>query len=101
MRPGTHVLSIAPNSALSVRVFVPEHQVARFKHDRTIIVEGLDGTEIAGRVRHIDPIPQELGFLREDDELPNGREKVFSVLADFADDVEGLSAGNDVRVRLP
>ena len=55
----------------------------------------------AVEVERVDEFPQELGFLRENDALPGAREKMYVVHARFGQKPEGLSAGLEVKVRLP
>ena len=101
MPAGMTVLSIARGDELSIEAFVPEHLIGRIEVGKEIEVLGLDDEEYTAAVKVIDPVPQELGFLRNDEKLPNAREKAFRVFADFVGDTEGLTAGNDVKVRMP
>ena len=52
-------------------------------------------------VRTIEDIPQEIGFLRKDNELPNAREKAYVGFADLPENTKGLASGTEIRVTVP
>jgi hypothetical protein len=91
-------VSIARDARLSVRFFVPEHRVDEIRAGGTVRVRSVTSAdEHPATVRHVDRFPQEVGFLMEDDQRPDAREKAYVVLADLADPGD-LVAGNEVRV---
>lgn len=96
---GSVVLSIALDKRLSVRFFVPETQVAMLKPNQTVWVETpLTDEDYSAVIRKVESFPQEMGFLKNDDQLANAREKACVVLADFNQIPSRLEAGNEVRV---
>jgi multidrug efflux pump subunit AcrA (membrane-fusion protein) len=98
MAAGRTVVSIARDARLSVRFFVPEHRVDEIRAGGTVRVRSVTSAdEHPATVRHVDRFPQEVGFLMEDDQRPDAREKAYVVLADLADPGD-LVAGNEVRV---
>lgn len=97
---GVEVLSIAADEQLAARFFVPEARISALSVGDTVAVVALDsGSESEAVVTEIDRFPQEMGFLREDEDLPNAREKAHVVLATVQGRADGLSAGNEVAVR--
>ena len=101
MPSGLHVLSIARDETLDVQFFVPEHRLDEISVGQRVHVLPVarDG-EFAAKVRSIERFPQEVGFLREDDNLPNAREKAFIVVASFDEQPEDLGAGTELKVSL-
>ena len=57
-----------------------------------------DERRVDATVREVLPFPQEIGFLRGDDELPDAREKAYAVVADFDPAPPWFSSGIEVRV---
>lgn len=101
MPSGLAVISIARDEQISVQTFVPEHLISSLRVGATLFVRGLNGDEeFPATVQRIERFPQEIGFLREDDALPNAREKAFVVWADFGNGKHPFTSGNEVRVRL-
>jgi hypothetical protein len=98
---GDVVLSIARDESLAVRFFVPEHRRDEVQPGQMVVAVDI-GTDVEypAVVRRAEPIPQELGFLLENDRLPQAREKAFAVMAEFEKTPENLKAGNEVKVRL-
>lgn len=99
MPSGMEFVSVARDKALMLKFYVPEH---RFEHIRgktqfMMRVPTSDKTYEMALVR-MEEFPQELGFLKNDYELPNAREKVFVVHAKFLKQPDGLNAGVDVEV---
>ena len=97
---GMNMMSLAKDAALGVRFFVPEHRAGEVPLGADVVVTTA-GTAAEHRavVTHIDYFPQELGFLLDNDSLPNGREKAFAVTADFVDAPEGMTAGTELIVK--
>jgi len=99
MNAGVEVLSIARGTALSARFFVPEAEIARLNVGDTVtVISPESGDELSADVERIEPFPQEMGFLREDESLPGAREKAHVVVARLADTPEHLSAGGEISV---
>ncbi len=99
---GQKLVSVAKDPKLAVRFFVPEHRIFELQAGMQVTVASAhSGEELAATVKRVDFFPQELGFLRELPNLPNAREKAFSVLAEL-DEVAPptLSAGTEVRVKV-
>lgn len=98
---GTHIVSIAPDTAALVEFLVPERHYGDLKAGLALTVQTVlgDRSAVATLVRW-KSFPQELGAVRQDDRLPNGREKVFVAYAAFEGSPEGLPPGTEVRVRL-
>jgi hypothetical protein len=93
-------MSVARDAALQVRFFVPEHLVWQVKVGAQVTVIAVSSAdELPAVVKSIGYFPQELGFLLENEELPNGREKAFEVRAEL-EAAKDLPAGTEVRVRL-
>ena len=57
-----------------------------------------DERRVEATIVKVEAFPQEIGFLRGDDELPDAREKAFSVRAEIQDPPSFLSSGIEVRV---
>ncbi len=101
LQSGSKVLSVGRDSTLAVRFFVPEHQLSRVKVGAKVtVVSVASAEEYSAEVKSIGFFPQELGFLLENEDLPNGREKAFEVKAEFATPPKDLNAGTEVRVRV-
>jgi multidrug resistance efflux pump len=102
MNAGAAVLSIARDDALSVRFFVPEHQLASVRVGDEVAVLAVAAETIhRARVSRIERFPQEMGFLRQDADLPNAREKAYVARASFVNKPTGFAAGNEVQVQPP
>jgi len=102
MRAGMEVVHIAKDESLSVEVFVPEHRMASVRPDLELAIHvPSTGERYRARVEKIARFPQEIGFLKKDDSLPNAREKAYSVRASFLDPPKDLLAGNEVKVEIP
>jgi biotin carboxyl carrier protein len=91
---GMKLMSVAKDPTLAVRFFVPEHRVAMVKEGLQLTVTGV------ASARTIDFFPQEIGFLLENEDLPNGREKAFQIKGELLKAPEALTAGTEVRVKV-
>ncbi len=99
IRAGMKVMSVAKDATLAVKFFVPEHRIAEISEGKEVTVTTAASAEAhRAVVKQIDFFPQELGFLTENHNLPNGREKAFAVTAEFVEAPAGLPAGAEVRV---
>lgn len=99
MPSGTPFVFVAEDPRLSVQFFVPEHRVRAVSVGQKVSARLPDDERrVLAVVREILPFPQEIGFLRGDDELPDAREKAYAVIADFADTPAFFGSGIEVRV---
>lgn len=99
MPSGTPFVYVAEDEQLSVEFFVPEHRIQAFSIGQKVRVRLPDEERrVEAVVRSLGPFPQETGFLRGDDELPDAREKAYSVIADFDPTPAFFSSGIEVRV---
>ncbi len=99
MPSGTPFVYIAEDEGLSVEFFVPEHRIAKITPGATLRVRLADDERRSdAKVTAIAPFPQEIGFLRGDDELPDAREKAFQVTAELIDPPPLMQSGIEVRV---
>jgi hypothetical protein len=99
MPSGTPFVYVAEDDRLSVEALIPEHRVSAFSVGQTINVRLPDDERrVPAVVRAILPFPQEIGFLRGDDELPDAREKAYPVIADIDPAPAFFSSGLEVRV---
>ena len=99
MPSGTPFVYIAQDEGLSVEFFVPEHRVAKLAVGGTVRVRLADDERRCdAKIVSVDPFPQEIGFLRGDDELPDAREKAFAVSAELIDPPSLMQSGLEVRV---
>lgn len=97
---GEHVLSIAQGTALSARFFVPEARLANIKKGMPVVVQMPASTDrFLAQVERIEPFPQDMGYFRDDYELPNAYEKAYAVWAKFTEKPSSLTAGSEIRVR--
>jgi len=97
--PGHAILSFARDQRIAVQFFIPEATSGVVKVGDTISVTTPTGdANWTTTVKKIDFFPQELGFIRKNDELPNAREKVYVGFAELPAETAGLIAGNEVRV---
>lgn len=99
MPAGMHVISVARDETVQVRFYVPEGRldsvaVGQRFHARPVASDQDFGVV----VDRILMFPQEVGFLREDENLPNAREKAYGVVARFEAAGVDLGAGTEVRV---
>jgi biotin carboxyl carrier protein len=98
---GQKLMSVAKDPTLAVRFFVPEHRVAMVVPGSELTVTGVaSAEEFPAVARSIDYFPQEIGFLLENEDLPNGREKAFQIKGELLKVPEGVSAGTEVRVKV-
>jgi hypothetical protein len=99
MPSGTPFLFVAEDERLSVELLVPEHRIHGIAIGQKLTVRLPDDERrVPATVREILPFPQEVGFLRGDDDLPDAREKAFAVIADFVEAPPFFSSGIEVRV---
>jgi multidrug resistance efflux pump len=99
MPSGTPFVYVAEDERLSVEFFVPEHRIHAFAIGAKVQVRLPDEERrVEAVVRMLAPFPQEIGFLRGDDELPDAREKAYAVTADFDPTPPFFSSGIEVRV---
>jgi multidrug efflux pump subunit AcrA (membrane-fusion protein) len=99
MPSGTPFVFVAEDERLSVEFLVPEHRVRDFSIGQRVSARLPDDERrVIASVRTILPFPQEVGFLRGDDELPDAREKAYAVVADFEQAPPFFSTGIEVRV---
>ncbi|MFO0758877.1 MAG: HlyD family efflux transporter periplasmic adaptor subunit [Byssovorax sp.] len=99
MPSGTPFVFIAEDDRLSVETYIPEHRLGALGPGKTISVRLPDDERrVPATVRQVLPFPQEIGFLRGDDELPDAREKAYPVIADIDPAPPFLSSGLEVRV---
>ena len=79
--------------------FVSENQRALVRQgDRVKINSPTTGLEVEAEVQSVADFPQELGFLKDNDDLPNAREKAYVARAVFYVQPEDLKSGVEVKV---
>jgi|GEM_PF-2040795 multidrug efflux pump subunit AcrA (membrane-fusion protein) len=100
MPSGLPVVLIAKDNKVRVRFFIPEHKRRALKIGDTVEVLARSGEAHKAAIQEIEAFPQEMGFLREDQDIPDARDKAFAVIADFKKLPTNLPAGSDIRVRL-
>lgn len=99
MPSGIPFVYVAEDETLSVELFVPELRIRSISLGQKLRVRLPDEERrVDAVVREIAPFPQEIGFLRGDDDLPDAREKAYSVIADFDPTPPFFSSGVEVRV---
>jgi hypothetical protein len=99
MPGGTPFVYIAKDQALDIEIFVPEQRVESMSPGTKVKVRLPDDERrVEATVVKVEAFPQEIGFLRGDDELPDAREKAFSVRAELTDPPSFMSSGIEVRV---
>lgn len=98
MPAGMHFASLAADKTVWVQFFVPERHWSELAGAKHFAVETQSGT-FGVTLEKLEEFPQELGFLKNDEKLPNAREKAYVVWARFDEQPEKLSAGVEVRVR--
>lgn len=102
MPAGMAMASVARDATLHVKFFVPEHRFKRAKeHARFEVRAATAEKTYEVELLRVEQFPQELGFVKNDYELPNAREKVFVFHAAFVEPPEGLNAGVDLKVGFP
>lgn len=101
VQSGMRVVSLAADETLAVRFFVPEAEASHLQTGaKVLVITPTSAEEIEATVVAVDFFPQELGFLLENDELPNAREKAVAVRASLTAAPATLAAGTEIRVRL-
>ncbi len=68
--------------------------------DAVVVRGAASGERLPAKVRSIETFPQEIGFLRSNNALPNAREKAYSVRARFLEAPRSMRAGVEVTVEL-
>lgn len=101
VQAGMRIVSLAKDDALAVRFFVPEGQASGVVVGSRVAVQiPTSAEQVAGVVSAVDFFPQEIGFLLENEALPNGREKAIQVRATLTSPPSTLAAGTEVRVKV-
>lgn len=101
LESGQRIVALATDATLAVRFFVPEHRMNELAEGAEITVQTqASGEEYKATIQAVDFFPQEIGFLMENEALPNAREKAFAVKAIFEKTPAGLAAGSEVKVKL-
>lgn len=102
MPAGYEFASLARDRSVSVEFFIPEHRLDELTVGDALKISSptLKG-ELDAQIQEIATFPQELGFLREDEELPGGREKMYVARARLEEAPEALRVGLEVKVRRP
>ncbi len=99
MPSGYEFASLARDASVSVEFFVPERRRVEIKvGGRVKVLSPVSGAEVEAVVERVDDFPQEIGFLRDNEELPAAREKAFVVRARFEGDATDMKAGLEVKV---
>jgi multidrug resistance efflux pump len=99
MPSGTPFAYIATSESLSIEFYVPEQRAAGLAIDKAMAVRLPDEEKRTPiTIRAIGVFPQEMGFLRGDDELPDAREKGWGAIADVESPPPALKSGVEVRV---
>jgi hypothetical protein len=102
MPAGYEFASLARDRSVSVEFFIPEHRLDEVSVGGALKVSSpILKAEVEGEVVEVTTFPQELGFLREDEELAGGREKMYVARARLKEPPEALRAGLEVKVRQP
>ena len=102
MPSGKHFVSLAKDEALGAVFYIPEERFSVLEnHTKFLVHSPSSDKTYPVTISRVDKFPQELGFLKENEELPNAREKVYVVYANFAQQPGDLSAGLELKVGLP
>jgi biotin carboxyl carrier protein len=102
MASGRHFMSVARDDELSIEFYIPESRYPLTRSQKRWVVRApSSGESYPVEVAEVEEFPQELGFLKEDENLPNAREKMYVVHARFLEQPKALSAGLEVEVSLP
>ncbi len=100
MPAGYKFSALALDKEVQLEFYVPEVRAADVKTGMSLVAEHTASGETATvTVTEIDSFPQEMGFLRDDNEMPGAREKAYVVRARFAVTPRSMKAGVEVRVR--
>jgi hypothetical protein len=101
MPAGFEFAYLALNEEVSVEFFVPEDRVDEIgAGDVVKVLSPVSGVEVEASVAAIERFPQEIGFLRKNDDLPTAREKAYVVRAVFEDAAPEMKAGLEVKVLM-
>ncbi len=102
MGSGHEFMTIARDASLELELYIPEHRYALLSAQRRFIVQSpASSNSYEVEVSQVDEFPQELGFIKGDDNMPGAREKLYIVRAQFVTPPKELGAGQEVKVRLP
>lgn len=102
MPSGMEFVTVAKNADLEMVFYIPEDRYPLTKSQRRFMVQSPSSSKTYEvEVTSVERFPQELGFLKKDDNLPTAREKMYVIHAKFLTSPEDLSAGLEVKVRLP
>lgn len=103
MPGGMHFASVARDKSLAVEIFIPEHRYGLLRDQKRFIVKSPSSSKrYEVEVTKVERFPQELGFVKQNDDLPDAREKIYVLQAEFVDaSYDELSAGLDVKVVMP
>jgi multidrug resistance efflux pump len=100
MPSGMEFASLAMDRSVSVEFFVPERLARQVPVGSQVRLSSPAlKEELVAVVEEVSSFPQELGFLREDEEMAGGREKVYVVRAPLREAPAELRAGLEVKVR--
>jgi multidrug efflux pump subunit AcrA (membrane-fusion protein) len=100
MPAGYKFSALALDKRVQLEFYVPEIRAADIKVGMTLVAEHTASGETAvTTVTEIDSFPQEMGFLRDNKDMPGAREKAYVVRARFASTPRSMKAGIEVRVR--
>lgn len=101
MSAGLVFASLARDTSIEIKFYVPEAHLHLISEGGTVKINAPAlGEEVPGVVTSIGLFPQELGFLREDNEIPGAREKVYVVKASFETQPRQMKAGLEIKVLL-
>ena len=103
MPAGLHFASVARDQSLMLEIFIPEHRYALIRSKPSFLVKSPSSSQTYEvKVTKVFPFPQEIGYIKENNDLPDAREKIYVLQAEFVDsDYSELSAGLDVKVVIP
>lgn len=100
MPAGYKFSALALDKRVQLEFYVPETRAADITVGMQLVAEHpASGETTVATVTEIDSFPQEMGFLRDNKEMPGAREKAYVVKATFATTPRSMKAGVEVRVR--
>ncbi len=98
---GSPVISLSQDTILAVEVFIPESLAAEVKVGAALEVFSVaDDRSWPVQLTEVRLFPQRLGFLYKDEDHARALERAYVGVAPLPENVDGLSAGNEVQVRL-
>lgn len=102
MPAGYPFASLARDKVVAVEFFVPERHHDSVKVGDVVRVSlPASGAVVEAEVEKVEGFPQEMGFLRENEELPTAREKAYVVRARMTQESPEFKAGLEVKVTPP